>query len=414
MLALSAAALYFIKPKYSSSTTILVQKEETLNPLILYSMAVTLASEDRLQSFNEIVYSRSTVEMLIDELELAEEAYSQRSRQELVEKVRSYIGTHSNSSDSFEITFFNHDPEKAKRGAELIANRFMQTRIEMETRKNEETVTFFEQKVAELEEVVTLSREEMLSRSDSQGQQVPVDEAALHRNIQEIERDISSLDWQIYQNEQNLEQINQFLDSSGEEYRFQLLYNMPLSDMRYGGELGDLLEEHDRLNMLYTPNYPQTREVRQQIIEVSRRIPSSIESTINMDNRRREQLAAKRNEVLNNLEAGYIASRQRDSQQSDFSVYEALYNEMVTKLEQAKMTRDLGRMASENFIVLDAAVLPEKPVSPNKKMVLGLGLFSGIIFGIFLAGAAEALDTTVRTVEKIKYHKPVVAYITYE
>jgi hypothetical protein len=79
-LGLSIASLQVIEPKYTSSTSILVQKEETLNPLVLYEMAVTIASEDRLKSFNEIIYSRSTMEMLIDSLELDEEIETELSR----------------------------------------------------------------------------------------------------------------------------------------------------------------------------------------------------------------------------------------------------------------------------------------------------------------------------------------------
>ncbi len=63
-------AIYFIEPKYQSSTTILVQKDEMLNPLVMYEIAVNIADEDRIQSLNEIIYSRSTIEILIDSLNL--------------------------------------------------------------------------------------------------------------------------------------------------------------------------------------------------------------------------------------------------------------------------------------------------------------------------------------------------------
>lgn len=64
--AISIGATFFIPQEYMSSTSILVQKDETLNPLLMYEMAVSTVSDDRLQSFNEIIYSRTTMEMLID------------------------------------------------------------------------------------------------------------------------------------------------------------------------------------------------------------------------------------------------------------------------------------------------------------------------------------------------------------
>ncbi len=55
---LSIIGAYTLPRRYVSTTKILVQRDETLNPLVSFSMAVTLASEDRLRTFNEIIFSR--------------------------------------------------------------------------------------------------------------------------------------------------------------------------------------------------------------------------------------------------------------------------------------------------------------------------------------------------------------------
>ena len=78
----------FILPnRYESSTTILVQRDEILNPLISYEIAVAMASDDRLRTFNEIIYSRTNIQRLIDSLGLDTGLKTEEQRQALVDAV---------------------------------------------------------------------------------------------------------------------------------------------------------------------------------------------------------------------------------------------------------------------------------------------------------------------------------------
>ncbi len=65
---LCGSGSFLLRSKYESSTTILVQHDESLNPLISYAEAMSMASEDRLRTFSEIIYSRTTIQKLIDSL----------------------------------------------------------------------------------------------------------------------------------------------------------------------------------------------------------------------------------------------------------------------------------------------------------------------------------------------------------
>ena len=68
------AGAFMMSNKYESFTTILVQRDEILNPLISYQMAIAMASEDRLRTFAEIINSHTTIKKLRDSLYIVEEA----------------------------------------------------------------------------------------------------------------------------------------------------------------------------------------------------------------------------------------------------------------------------------------------------------------------------------------------------
>lgn len=94
-------------------------------------------------------------------------------------------------------------------------------------------------------------------------------------------------------------------------------------------------------------------------------------------------------------------------------IYRKLYDEMKVKLEQAKTTRDLGKEARNQFVVIEPPVVPDEPAKPNKILLMGGGLALGLFLGLIVAAVAELLDTTIRRPEDIKeFQKPVVAYIS--
>jgi capsular exopolysaccharide synthesis family protein len=57
--------------------------------------------------------------------------------------------------------------------------------------------------------------------------------------------------------------------------------------------------------------------------------------------------------------------------------------------------------------VVEPAVRPLSPVSPNKTLNGTLGLFVGLVFGLGLAFVAEYLDDTIRTAEDVKQFRPI-------
>lgn len=405
-------ALYFIEPVYKSSTTILVQKDETLNPLVLYEIAVHIASEDRLQSLNEIIYSRSTMEVLIDSLQLERGIRTESDKQRLIEKTQNNIETRSRASDSFEISFYDTNPVRARDGAELLTNHFISSKLRMETRRHEETVQFFTAKLQELEEIVRNQRDQSVTTTSDRMRDLPSSAENLQDRLQIINTQLDAIEWEIVREEDKLAIISAYQNETNQTDAIMHLYRLPISEIQFGGELSELLNEYDGLRQQYTESYPRLRALSEQIRSVANRIPSTFESNIRRLNSQKSDLTQQKQRVISDMQQYFIATQRVSSQQSDFSIYEGLLNEMRVKLEQARMTRDIGQRAGDQFIVLDAANIPEKPASPNKRLVLGIGLIIGVIMGIAASSVAEVMDTTLRDERDIPYEKPIIAYLT--
>ncbi|MCH8494533.1 MAG: hypothetical protein LAT57_02735 [Balneolales bacterium] len=408
----AALALYFIEPKYQSTTTILVQKDETLNPLVLYEIAVHIASEDRIQSLNEIIYSRSTIELLIDSLKLDRDVKNEAERQLLIAHTQKNIGTRVRATDAFEISFYDTDPVRAKNGVELLTNHFINSKLRMESRRHEETVEFFSNKLAELETIVDNQRNQTVSITSDRMREMPSNSDVLQDRLQGIEAQLDGIEWRLLQEDEKLAALKAFQNEPDVNIGIRHLYKLPLSDMQFGRELLLLLNEYDNLRQQFTESYPRLRGLAVQIIQVADRMPPTITTNIARLNSQKQELNLQKQRVVGDMQQFFVATQRASSQESDFSIYEGLQADMRVKLEQAKMTRDIGMRAADQFMVIDAAIVPESPVSPKIPLILGIGLMVGIIMGIVASAVAEAMDTTVRDVEDMPYNKPIIAYIS--
>jgi uncharacterized protein involved in exopolysaccharide biosynthesis len=87
-----------------------------------------------------------------------------------------------------------------------------------------------------------------------------------------------------------------------------------------------------------------------------------------------------------------------------------LYDLMLSRIKE---TNIIQTSDPSNIRIVEPAVTPVFPVSPNKKRSLLLGAVVGLFLGVCLAFFLEYMDQTVRTEHDIKSHfnLPVLAVI---
>ncbi|MBI9095113.1 MAG: polysaccharide biosynthesis tyrosine autokinase [Sphaerochaeta sp.] len=94
-----------------------------------------------------------------------------------------------------------------------------------------------------------------------------------------------------------------------------------------------------------------------------------------------------------------ILERQLSELGRDVQIYEAIGLKLRDMLEEVKLVE---AAVTGNVTVVDEAILPRVPVSPNKMLLLAVGLLLGLAIGFLLALAAEATDFSLRTEMQIK------------
>jgi polysaccharide chain length determinant protein (PEP-CTERM system associated) len=112
------------------------------------------------------------------------------------------------------------------------------------------------------------------------------------------------------------------------------------------------------------------------------------------------------------------AAPQRESEEvelmRDYTTLQAQYEVLLTRSQQSRIAADLERrQIGEQFKLIDAPRLPERPISPDRPRLNIMGALLGLGLGLALVALLEYRDTSFRTDEDLTLTLalPVVAII---
>jgi len=410
---LSTVGAFVIERKYESAATILVQRDEILNPLVSYEMAVAMASEDMLKTFNEIIYSTSTLQTVIDTLHIVDtKTLPEDERQKLFKEMRKDIITERPGSSAFKIAYLDADPYRAQKVVLMLSNLFIRTILQVENRRNEQAVYFFETKLEELRQRFERTQEEMLAQLTLHIQQLPGDKTQITKNLEESSGDIYGADLQMQTYNRALTILRAHPEPMLSPEGRDALHDVQLMNMPYGADLRILVTKYDDLARKYTGRYPGIEKLVQQIHDMVKVMSSTIEKEIDKIRSKRLEAERRHSEAISDLQKRTVSQRADEDKESNFTVYRDMYNDMKVKLEQARATRDLGRQQKDRFMIIDPPLVPTEPSKPNRLLIILGGLGSSLIVGFFSVAAAELMDTRMRRKQDFAtYQKPIIAYI---
>lgn len=423
--------------KYRSSTLILVVPQRV--PERYISTTVTTRIEDRLVTLKQQTLSRSRLEPIINEFDLYREARKRLPMEDVVELMRQDIDPQPERGDAFSVSYVSEDPVVAKKVVERLASLFINENLRDRANQAENTNTFLDGALLEAQNSLTEidKRLEVYRRSNA---------GRLPQNVEDNQRAIQSIEMQIaqmsdsvsrdYDRRRTLEQqIAELQNGSNDAVPSTVLQPAAPAPDSTAGQLEaavqrlrslqakGYLDTHpslklakqavddltERLNAERSgasapsrPGVPQGETPRARQLRLAQAELTQLNEQIGRkegDTRRfREQLVSYQSKVdaAPGLESEYTALMR------DYATKNSIYQDLLGKREASRLSADLERQQiSEQFRVIDPARVPERPFSPNRNRINGLGALAGIGLGLGMVALLEYRDRSVKSAEDV-------------
>ncbi len=165
----------------------------------------------------------------------------------------------------------------------------------------------------------------------------------------------------------------------------------------------ELLGQLSKLQSDFGPQYPPVVALRSQIAEIDKQIgaeQSRVSSSVNQDlaGRFQQALATERDlqSKVDGLKTELLGEQSRSIQfnilQRDVDTNRALYEALLQRFKEIGIAGGIG---TNNVSIVDRALQPHSPSSPNIPLNLTLGLLLGLIIGGVAALVLEQLAESV-------------------
>src|SRR5438094_1058747 len=426
--------------RFQSKTLILVVPQRVPDSYVHSTVSAPI--EDRLRSMKEEILSRSRVERSMDDFNRYPDERRRLSTEDVVEKMRREIVVDTVKGDSFTVSYTAGDAKEAMHVTARLASMFIEESLRDRVVLAEGTSTFLESQLEDARQRLVAHEKKLEAYRERYAGELPTQlqsnlqiehsaETQLQTMVESINRD---RDRKILQ-ERLLADAGQFTDPT------EIPATAPAAASAPAGTSNvDQLEAARNtlrdLELRLKPAHPDIARARRAVHDLELKVAADANKAaakgglpvpltaaqLAQRNKLREvrleiqnldeQIVRKQAEQrrLENVIATYqqriAAVPTHESELTelmrDYETLKKTYESLLSRKEDSKIAANLERrQIGEQFKILDPAVEPERPISPQRLQLDILGSLLGLAFGLGLAALLEYLDTTLKTEEDV-------------
>ena len=421
---------------YRSETLILVVPQRV--PENFVKSTVTTRIEDRLQSITQQILSRTRLERIIQDFDLYPEERRTGIMEDVVEKMRKDISTPPVRGDAFRVAYVGREPRTVMRVTERLASLFIEENLRDRELQAEGTNLFLEsqleearRRLIEQEKKLEVYRRqhagELPSQLDSNLQVIQNTQMQIQAILESINRD----------SDRRLVLERQIAEASAAPAELPTPAAPLGSDPATTGTAAQQLEaaraQLQALQLRLKSGHPDIGLMQRRIRDLERKAEAEAlaapvtpdgapSATSPAELQRQQRLAALRGEleqldrqiaqktenerrlrsVTQTYQARAEAAPARETElvelMRDYTTLQTMYTSLLQKKEESKISANLERrQIGESFKLLDPARLPERPFSPDRRMINMGGVAAGLGLGLALIALLEYKDSSFKT-----------------
>ena len=436
-LVLAVAVALLIPPIYRSTGSILIESQQI--PTDLVQAAVTSYADERIEVIKQRVMTRDNLLRIIRKYSLFADAGPTFTPSDQIDEMRKTIVVELVNANvrsdrgggpatiAFSVSFEHRRAEIAQAVANDLVTLFLDENAKVRTQRAAQTTEFLTQEAQKLRKELDAIESSIATYKQQNGNALPENVALGLAAMQRVEADLRQVERDYAATQDEL----RVLESDRANVGTSLSANLT--------ELQRAQAELARMSATYTENHPDLKAARRKVESLEqasgtatsgsastpRRTPteaavSRIDARAASLRDRLKVLSGQRSSLrarLGEMDVALVRSPQIErglaALTRDHQTAQKKYDEIQAKKMTAQVSENLeGDQKAERFAVLEPPTLPDKPVKPDRKKLLLLGLMLAMAAPVGMVSLMESLHGTVRGVGQISAvlgQKPLVA-----
>jgi protein tyrosine kinase modulator len=429
------AATFLIPDTFEANARVYVDTQSALRPL-LKGLAVEPDVDSELALVRQALLSRPRLEQVSRETDLSIRAKTPEDLQALIANLQQRIviqadsrNANSTTDGTYRITFRDTSREKSVQVVERLLNSFVEDTLGNKREGQEGAQRFLKEQIADYEQRLAAAESRVAEFKKRNVGKMPDDRGDYFARLQTEMTETDNVRRQLALAEARREELSRQL--SGEEpfmFGFEDAATQPRPGSGGRGDVAARLQELQRreeeLLLRYTEKHPEVIAVRATIADLQKQqeaelarvragqaATGSLSQSLKTNpvyqgirvemNRTEVQIAELRRDLgqrqarLNELQQLVNNVPEVEAELArlnrDYEVTRTQYQQLVQRLETAKLSQDAARTGTVSFQVIDPPGALLTPVAPNRMLMLAAVFVIALGAGL---GAAYVLNLT--------------------
>jgi protein tyrosine kinase modulator len=398
---------YLLPKKYEAKSTVFIEKNVISD--LVKGIAVSPSMEDTIKVLNYALTSRTLLVKVIDDLDLNVKNKSDLELEKLLTVIQKNTDVKVKDKNIFFITYKNENPRIARDFVNTLVRRYIEENVSSKRVESYDATKFLSEQIDTFRGKLEKAEVEVNNYKRDKGGIIAIDEGKLFEEINVAQQKLYDLQLR----RRHLEGLRPVTKKA----------NDPMQSRLFA-----LQKRLDELRVEYTENYPEVIKAKTDIETVREQMKGRPAGDVRGSDPQDMEKAEAEIAAIRVSEEGlkrYISSNQAmlrnipsakaglEKLELEKNNQKNLYDQLVARHGQSEVSKQMEvQDKTTTFRVVDPAILPIKPVSPNRVRIILLGIVAGFSGALGLLLLLDTLDQSVNNLDLLKsFGVPVLAVI---
>jgi len=395
---------FLLPRKYESRSTVFIEKN-VISELVK-GITVTPSMEDTINVLTYAITSRTLVAKVVDSLDMN---LSKKDNDELIRTLQKNTMVKVKDKNLFTISFTDSNPRVARDFVNTLVRLYIEENMSSKRGESYDATKFLTEQIGTFNTKLEKAEQDLNAYKRDKGGLISIDEGKLFEEINISQQKLYDLQLKRRQ----LEGMRQSTKRT----------NDPLQV-----KLSALSKKLDDLRVQYTESYPEVVSVKADIETVKEQLKTRKESS--REPLEPQEVAKIESEIsaIKVTEDGlrrYIDNNRKVLQsiptakagleklELEKKNQKNIYDQLFARQGQSEVSKQMEvQDKSTTFRVVDPAILPQKPSSPDRLRIMLMGIIGGLAGSFGILFLLDQLDNSAKDVQFVKgLGVPVLAVI---